>query len=543
MIRARDTEGYLPEISAMGKAHVASHLDRKFPSGKDGAPNIIIPAGANPEHTYPIGLRQDPNTINESMDSVQTTTHTSKQTRYDLPPTGSNHDGHSLPFDMKSHQITPKGLRTLKPALSVDEYLITRVTSVPVSGQTARPGGKITIPVHLTSPDQILLPCFGLAFSFRSTGETPGENSVFLDNGSWIFFRETRTFINGVILEQLEHANVYHSFDVFRNRRDTAMTGSYNDTEFNYFSPLFRSYNPTNIRTTQNEFSQTSDPLSFFYELNNPITRSGQPFPGNWFNSQLRFELDLAPLSDYTAEINNSLNPLLWFEPQLYNIRFVYYVVEKYSPDVKLFMQANGYVLPMTHILFKEFHGGSIVRHILRFPIEESVACLNTIIMLPFGASFQQGDGNYTKFGDLPQRDRNRLTRYFPNSTMLLESVQWFIGGKRQPLHKLWLTRDREGLAFEYMVRWGEIGPHKRLDMYQGVFNGFNDFPVLLIPLTCNSFQSDYVASGIDTRNLANQVVVEIRRPQDFDQVNFFMFLQCTGLLFMTLKNGPQWYR
>ena len=254
--------------------------------------------------------------------------------------------------------------------------------------------------------------------------------------------------------------------------------------------------------------------------------------------------MDVAPLSDYAAENENALSPLLWLRPELFNIRFVYYVVEKYDPDLINHFRSIGYVMPMTHILFKNFRVSGHDGCRLRFPINESVGCLNTIIMLPFQYNIQEGDDRYVDPDPTnSQQYRNRLTRY--HSTHInqnIESVQWIVGGKRSPEHKLYLTEDREGMAFEYMVRWGEIGPHNRLDMYQGVFNGFSRFPVLLIPLSHDSYQSDMVAFGVDLRDLAQQVTVELTLSNP-DIFRLFTYLQCTGVLFMTAKGGPQWYR
>ena len=168
--------------------------------------------------------------------------------------------------------------------------------------------------------------------------------------------------------------------------------------------------------------------------------------------------------------------------------------------------------------------------------------------MFPFHLSLHQGD-NYLDHNPAwadqnLQRWRNRLTRYYPNSESEIESLQWFIGGKRHPVHKLLLSRDREGAAFEYLVRWGEIGPQKRLDMYQGVFNGFSRFPVILIPLSHHSYHSDIIAKGIDLRNLANRVTIHLTRSSSVaDHFRFFTFLQCTGVLIMSTKNGIMWHR
>ena len=221
MIRTSDNEGHLITLREKEKHIIAEYLNRDFADGGKGKPSIVTPAGADPSHVYPIGLTH----VKNYMDPIQATSTFPKPSRYDLPPPGSNHDGHSIPLDAETRHLTPKGLKTLKPAMSFDEYLITRVTAVPVSGEIAHSGDTITLPAHLTSENQILLPCFGVAFSVRNLRSSLADFS-YMDRGSWIFFRETRTFIDGTEIERLDHANIVHSFEVYRNRKDTYVSNS-----------------------------------------------------------------------------------------------------------------------------------------------------------------------------------------------------------------------------------------------------------------------------------------------------------------------------
>ena len=94
-----------------------------------------------------------------------------------------------------------------------------------------------------------------------------------MDRGSWIFFRETRTFIDGTEIERLDHANMFHSFEVYRNRKDTYVSNSvYGNNLKDYFTPLFRRCDPINMQTgTNNDAYGGNEIRSMFYELITPL--------------------------------------------------------------------------------------------------------------------------------------------------------------------------------------------------------------------------------------------------------------------------------
>ena len=181
-----------------------------------------------------------------------------------------------------TNPLVPSGLAFQKPALPAEKYEIRRIEEVPLTGDTASPGGKIQFTATL-SDDGILMPCMHIAYTLRnSTSGTGG-----LCQGSWAPFKITRLYINGEIIEYLEDFNVYHSFEVGINRTDVAPEGS--GTAHDFFAPQIREYHPLRIVKNDNKAVSNTDPQGLIFELCNPITRTGQPFPANWYGAQVRF--------------------------------------------------------------------------------------------------------------------------------------------------------------------------------------------------------------------------------------------------------------
>ena len=419
-----------------------------------------------------------------------------------------------------ANPLVPSGLAFQKPALPSQKFEIRRVEEVPVSGDTASPGGKIQFTATL-SDDGILMPCLHLSYTLRNA---TSSGTGGLCQGSWAPFKTTRLYINGEAIEYLEDFNVFHSYEVGINRMDVAPSGS--GSTYDPFTPQIREYNPLRILTNTNKQVANSSRQGLIFELDNPITRTGQPFPANWFSAQLRFELELAPIDDIRWPTTGSGTPTITYE----NLRFVYYTLHMYDMTIKRQFQNTGFVLPM-HYVTNQPEVWQATGDYNR-QINESTGCLNALVMVPLPTAASSDH-------------RSKLTRYVTGTENHYQSLQMFVEGKNLPQQVLTFNAEDEGRGWEYCARWAHVGPQKRLDMYQGGMIGPRTFGPIYFPFGSNTFQKEEISDGLNLKSGNNDIKIQLKRTSGSTGVSTLMhvFILSTGVLAMDYGKGVSWSR
>ena len=415
--------------------------------------------------------------------------------------------------------LIPSGLAFQKPALPNQRFEIRRIEEVPLSGDTAVPRGKIQFTAVLSN-DAIIMPCMHLSYTLRNSASGTGG----MCQGSWAPFKVTRTYINGEAIEYLEDFNVFHSYEVGINRTDVAPSGT-GDT-YDPFTPQIREYAPLRIVGNSNKAVSSSSPQGLIFELSNPITRTGQPFPANWFGAQMRFELELAPIDDIRWPTSGAGTPNFTFE----NLRFVYYTIQMYDDTTKRQFQNTGFVLPMHYVTNQPENWGTTGDY--NRQINESTGCLNALVMIPLRTTKSSAG-------------RSKLTRYITGTENHYQSLQMFVEGKNLPQQVLTFNAEDEGRGWEYCTRWGHIGPQKRLDMYQGGMTGPRSFGPIFFPFGPNTFQKEEISDGLNLKSGNNDIKIQLKRTSGSTGVATILhvFILSTGVLAMDYGKGVSWSR